>query len=308
MTVRPPEPPSPAPKLAFPQATPAGTLLDTAMTPTREHEVDIAYALEAVPAVLGVYALALPVSAVDHVEAHPFGVLLRPYTGEALASTHFVLRDASSHAFTASVTYADGDFALSRLFRDGRRLVVEPAERDAARSRFLERTSESIRGRRLEEAAMAAAFLRSFEAGDIGPDVRLSLESGVFEALPDPFPTERLPPATVLVLDDDPATADIVRQLGEVEAVTSRDIWAAIDLATERTFDLVLCGLGFDGHPGWKLSSMLKTARPSLAGRTVVLGLRQGLDALPGSGPKPMLITRPLNADIIRRLIARLRR
>ena len=125
------------------------------MPATRDQEVDIAYALEVVPHVVGVYALALPPSAQNHVDATPFGVVLRPYTGEALASAHFALLDASSYEVTASIAYADA--ALSRLFQDARRLVVEPGERDAARSRFLERSSANLHVRRLEQAAMAEA-------------------------------------------------------------------------------------------------------------------------------------------------------
>jgi hypothetical protein len=279
------------------------------MTPTREHEVDIAYALEAVPYVLGVYALALPREAVDHIDALPFGVVLRPYTGEALASTHFALLDASNYGITAWVAYADGGCALSRLFQDGRRLIVEPHERDAARSRFIVRSSENIRVRRLEEVAMAEAFERSFEAGDIGTEVRLSLKSGVFELLPDPFPTEKLPPATVLLLDDDPRTADILRQLGEVEVVAAADTWAALAHATERAFDLVLCSRTFDERPAEELSSMLSSTCRHLAGRIVILGADLGA---PGSSSNPAprtgVLTRPLTSDIVRRLIARLRK
>jgi hypothetical protein len=80
--------------------------------PTREQEVDIAYALEAVPSVVGAYALALPPSAVAHVDAQPFGVLLRPYTGESLAAAHLTLLDASSYEVTAWVS--EEDFRLVR--------------------------------------------------------------------------------------------------------------------------------------------------------------------------------------------------
>ena len=284
-------------------------ILRAGMPPTREQEVDIAYALEAVPSVVGAYALALPASAVAHVDAHPFGVLLRPYTGESLAAAHLTLLDASSYEVTAWVAYADADCSLSRLFGGGRRLTVEAAERDGARSRFVERSSENIRKRRLEAVAMADAFERSFRAGDFGTEVRLSLKSGEFDLLPDPFPTEKLPPATVLVLDDGPGTAEVVSQLGEVELVTAKEIWVALALATERSFDLVLCARTFDERPAEAISTMLSSARRELIGRIVLLGRED--DVLGPSSRAPArsgVLTRPLTSDIVRRLLRRLRK
>jgi len=157
--------------------------------PTRQQEVDIAYALESSPYVLGVYALTVPASAWVTDDALPFGVVLQPYTGESLASSHFALLHATSYAMTGRVLYADGACQRSRLFENGRRLTVDPTERDAARSRFLEASVENVRLWRLEEQAMAKALQASMNQGGIGPEVRLSLRSGVFE-LKKPPPRE----------------------------------------------------------------------------------------------------------------------
>ena len=141
----------------------------------REREVDVAYALETSPCVVGAYALAVPPSAVDHPDALQFGVVLRPYTAKALASTHFALLQGTHHEVTGRVLYADADWPPSRLFAHGRRLLVEPHERHEARARFLVRATENVRQWRLEEEGMVAALERAFETGGGEPRGREAL-------------------------------------------------------------------------------------------------------------------------------------
>ena len=230
--------------------------------PSREDEVDVGYALEASPVVRGVYALQSPESALDHPEIHHFGVVLRPYTGESLASTHYALLQATNYEVTGRVLYA-GAMGLPRVVEEGRLIVVEPHERSAARARFLQRTTETAREWRLEEQAMAEALRAAFENRTFGAPIGASLQSGEFEIVKDPFPSEKLTPARVLVLDRDEATMRALATLGEVEVVTASDGWAALELLVEGDFpSRVLCALSFEGWRGSKLYSMVAKARP----------------------------------------------
>ena len=112
-----------------------------------------------------------------------------------------------------------------------------------------------------------------------------------------------------MCVDDGPGTAEVVSQLGEVELVTAGDIWAALALATERSFDLVLCTRTFDERPAEAISTMLSSARPELVGRIVILGRED--DVLGPSSRAPArsgVLPRPLTSDIVRRLLAPLRK
>jgi hypothetical protein len=275
--------------------------------PSREDEVDVGYALEASPVVRGVYALRSPDTAVDHPDAYHFGVVLRPYTGESLASTHFALLQATNHGVTGRVLYAGqvalGAVALPRVIEEGRLIVVEPHERGAARARFLQRTTETTRQWRLEEQAMAQALQAAFENRTFGAPIGASLQSGEFEIVKDPL--EKLPPARVLVLDRDEATTRALATLGEVEVVTAPDGWSALEMLVEGDFHLVLCALSFDGWRGSKLYSMVAKARPETAARIVFLAMEADVAAAPPSSALGRVMARPVDPDAVRRMIAR---
>jgi hypothetical protein len=275
---------------------------------TREQEVDIAYALETSPFVVGSYALSLPASAVEHPDALPFGVAVRPYTPAALASTHFALLQATHHGVAGRVLYANADWPPSRLFTRGRRLVVDPHERHEARARFLLRSTENVRRWRLEEQAMIAALERAFERGGGEAHIRVSLQSGEFEVIPDPFPSEKLPPARVLVIDRDTETVEVLRQLGEVEVVAPQDGWVALEHLLRGDFDLVLCAFTFGDWSGAKLYSMAAKGCPDVSHRFVFIARKAEVDAAPPSSALSRVVSRPVDSDTVRRLVAQLRR
>jgi CheY-like chemotaxis protein len=277
--------------------------------PPRETEVDVAYALEASSYVVGVYALHLPASATNHPDALPFGVLLHPYTGRSLASTHFALLQATNHTVTGGVLYADAHRLLPVPFRGSRNLVVEPHERHEARARFLQRSAETIREWRLEEEAMAQALERAFAEGANEAQVRASLQSGEFEIVPDPFPSEKLPPARVLVIDRDATTVNALLTLGEVEVVTASSGWDALEHLLRGDFDLVLCAVSFDEWSGAKLYSMAAKGHPDVARRIVFVANESAVASAGTSSPAlARVLSRPVDADAVRRLIAERRR
>ena len=274
----------------------------------REREVDVAYALETSPCVVGAYALAVPASAVDHPDALQFGVVLRPYTAKAVASTHYALLQGTNHDVTGRVLYANADWPLSRLFAHGRRLLVEPHERHEARARFLVRAAENVRQWRLEEEAMVAALERAFETGGGEAHIRVSLQSGEFEVVPDPFGSEKLPPARVLVIDRDPSTPEALRRLGEVEVVLPSDGWMALEHLLRGDFDLVLCALKFDDWSGAKLYSMAAKGHSEVARRFAFVASEAQIEVEVPPSRRSRVLSRPVNVDEVRKLIARVRR
>jgi hypothetical protein len=277
--------------------------------PPRQTEVDIAYALEASTYVAGAYALHLPASAIDHPDALPFGVLLHPYSGRALASTHFVLLQATNHAVTGRVLYADAHRHLPGPFQGSRLLVVESHERHNARARFLKRSAETMRDWRLEEDAMAEALERAFAEGGNEAQVRASLQSGEFEIVPDPFPSDKLPPARVLVIDRDESTVNALLTLGEVEVVTASSGWEALEHLLRGDFDLVLCAVSFDEWSGAKLHSMAAKGCPDVARRFAFVANEMAVASVRSSSPAlARVLSRPVDADAVRRLIAERRR
>jgi DNA-binding NtrC family response regulator len=141
-----------------------------------------------------------------------------------------------------------------------------------------------------------------------GAPIGASLQSGEFEIVKDPFPSEKLPPARVLVLDRDEATTRALATLGEVEVVTASDGWSALELLVEGDFHLVLCALTFDGWRGSKLYSMVAKARPEMAARIVFLAMEADVAAAPPSSALGRVMARPVDPDAVRRLIARVQR
>jgi hypothetical protein len=277
--------------------------------PKRETEVDVAYALEASSYVVWSYAFDLPSSTLAHPDVLLFGVQLRPYGGRSLASTHFALLQATSRAVTGRVLYADADQLLPRPFDGSRPLVVDPHERHDARARFLVRSAETVRDWRREEDAMDEALAQALEQGGNAAWVRASLQSGEFEIVADPFPSEKLPPARVLVIDHDERTVNALLTLGEVDVVTASSGWDALEHLLRGDFDLVLCAVSFDEWSGAKLYSMAAKGHPDVARRIVFVANESAVASVRGSSPAmARVLSRPVDADAVRRLIAERRR
>jgi len=235
------------------------------MPASREREVDVAYALEGLPHVAGVYALNSPPAAAEGPDALEIGVVLQPFTGEVLAAVHFALHCATSHDVAGRILYTDSNHTPSRIVWSGKKLTVDPSERDAARARFLERSAESVRVWKLEEEAMAQAIQRSFERRS-GGEVRVSMQSGVFEVVGDPFREEKArPPVRVLVIDRDPVTTWMLRSMPErFELFMHMDAFGAVEEVLKGSVDLVVCGV--EG-PGARMLAVL----PEAAGITIFL-------------------------------------
>jgi DNA-binding response OmpR family regulator len=107
--------------------------------------------------------------------------------------------------------------------------------------------------------------------------------------------------ATVLVVDDEPATRKLVRRTLEaedfhVEEASDGEAALALIQAREEPFDLVLTDLSMPGIDGRQVSETLARYRPSVA----VLGMSADPDAVPRISPSDTpvrVMLKPFSAE-----------
>jgi CheY-like chemotaxis protein len=268
---------------------------------SRDLEVDVLCALERLPFVTQVLL---------HDDAGPgavrFCVVLRPYAIGHLVEAHYTLLAATSHEVTGRVLYVDPDGGLPPLVARMRPLGARPEERANALARAAERAKDALWLARLEEAAAArAAMEEGLRRQTALTPIVASMQSGVFEVVPDPFPS---PTYTVLVADPDPTSALAVRALPRVSVTEVEDGWAALDALTgEAMFDLALCAVALAGCSGAKVYRMVAEARPEAAARIVFVADRTTVDSAPPSAARTRVLSRPVDAEAVKFLLERWR-
>src|SRR5262249_52558917 len=128
-----------------------------------------------------------------------------------------------------------------------------------------------------------------------------SMQSGVFEVVPDPFPS---PTFTVLVADPDPTTAAALRAIPRVTVTEVPDGWTALDALTgERRFDLAFCAGALPGCSGAKVYRMVAEARPDAAARIVFVADRAAVDSAPPSAARARVLARPIDPEAVKLLL-----
>jgi hypothetical protein len=100
-----------------------------------EREIDVAYALEDVRSVAGVYAL-------DGAPTLDLAVVLRPKRGDTVAEAHYRLLTVLTHEECGRVLFIDGDLQAPALLGRARRLGVPAAARAGAQLRSLARVEQ----------------------------------------------------------------------------------------------------------------------------------------------------------------------
>jgi CheY-like chemotaxis protein len=268
----------------------------------RDDEVDIACALGKLPAVAAIYKL----DAADpgaHPDAFVLGVALRPYTGAFVAEAHYALLRAFDHATTGRVLYMNADMAVPPFAAKGRILEPTATERAAAGPRLAARAQDAARLQRLEAASGLEGDLQHARAR-LDEPVAVSLESGVFEIVPDPFPSPKVRGPRILVIEDDLETKTRLKQLEGVEIVHITNGWEAIDALTTTDFDLALCALRLgEDFTGARLFRLVSKERPAMAARIVFLAAPHAIAGAPPSSAMGRVLPRPVDVEAVRNLL-----
>jgi CheY-like chemotaxis protein len=274
----------------------------------REVEVDVAFALERLPAVVGVYALSPLLSA--ELAAHPdaviFAVALRPYTITNLVEAQYAVLAVTSYDTCGRMLYVNAEGALPTPMRRARLIKMGDVERKGAPARAAERAVDAQRLRRLEEAAgqraaMAAELQRVLT--NLDAPIAVSFQSGIFEVVPDPFPSPFVIPPRILVADDDATTVTSLRTLESVDIVHVTDGWSALEQLVEGDFDIALCAVVLGDWSGAKLYKMVAKQRPKMAARIVFLAARAAVAEAPPSTSLGRVLSRPVDPSAVQRLL-----
>lgn len=186
------------------------------MVLTREQEVDAAFALASLPSVVGVFVLVQRRADVASEEdAYMLAILLRPYSATMMVEAHYRLLAVVGRKLTGKVIYVAADVEpLPAFVGRARRITLTAAERDVAAARAPELEAEARHQQRLEEterAAMEAAMTRAL-TNEVDAPVAISLDSGEFEIVRDPFPAPKDRHPRVLLVDDDEREAPPYRR------------------------------------------------------------------------------------------------
>jgi CheY-like chemotaxis protein len=138
------------------------------------------------------------------------------------------------------------------------------------------------------------------EKGALAPIVA-SMQSGVFEIVPDPFPS---PTYSVLVADPDPTTLAALQAIPRVNVTAVEDGWAALDALTGETqYDLAICAVALAGCSGAKVYRLVAEARPGVAARIVFVADRATVDSAPPSAARARILARPIDTEAVKLLL-----
>lgn len=275
----------------------------------REQEQDAAFALESLPAVTGVYAL--PDPGVAHVcgradetardDALLLAVALRPYSVSLLVEAHYQLVGHVDRGIGGRVLYVNAD-ALPPVVRRSRLISLSSTDRFAAAVRV----AAAARQVDVEERLSMEAKMTS-EVPELEAPVAVSLESGVFEIVPDPFPSRTDRPR-VLVADVRSDDADALREHGAVEVVHTTDGWSALEHLVDPTSSiaLALCALKLgDDFSGLRLYKMVAKQRPEMAERIVFMASASAVASAPPSSALGRVLPQPISTESVLELALR---
>jgi CheY-like chemotaxis protein len=274
------------------------------LTASRENAVDVAFALERFPFVRAVLVLDLRGATAGHGDRFELVVVLAPYTPTHVVQAHYALLAAVERE-ACRVLYVDSDATPPAPLLRALPVIISPHEREVARARIAEHGLHYSREIALEEAMVQK--LLALDAGS--QPVAFSLESGEFEVVADPFPSPKLPPPRVLVVDaDDACAAALRRALDDIEVVDESDGWRALTRLEEESFDLVLCALAFGEWTGPKLYRMVAAARPGAAARIVFVTKTASLPDTPPASARDRVLRAPVDPSAVRALVTQWRR
>ena len=263
----------------------------------------MAFALAGLPHVVEVYARRQPDPSDDAVL---LAVLLRPYTVGHLVEAHYTVLRVTSHEVTGRVAYVNPDAPPRGLLARMQPVKSSPEDRAAAFARARAYALDWERLVRLEEEAVQRAAMEAELArrGALDAPVVASLHSGVFEVVPDPFPSPKIERARVLVADADPTTAMRLREEPSLEVVQVEDGWAALEELVHGEYDIALCALVLAGFRGIKLFRMVAQARPEMAARMVLVADGAAIAGAPPSSALGRVLARPVDVDAVLTLVA----
>ncbi len=104
------------------------------------------------------------------------------------------------------------------------------------------------------------------------PTARVQVEPGSLEPVVQVAPPPKTPGGRVLVVDDDEAISDLVREALEIEGWTvtaARDGAEALDIVSDADFDVLLVDLRMPGMDGRSFYEALRNVRPELERRVI---------------------------------------
>lgn len=276
------------------------------MVLTREQEVDAAFALASLPSVVGVFVLVQRRADVASEEdAYMLAILLRPYSATMMVEAHYRLLAVVGRKLTGKVIYVAADVEpLPAFVGRARRITLTAAERDVAAARAPELEAEA-RHQRLEETertAMEAAMTRAL-TNEVDAPVAISLDSGEFEIVRDPFPAPKDRHPRVLLVDDDEREAPVLRVIERIEIVHVHESWEAIEHLVYGDYDLALCALRVGDITGARLYRIVAKQRPYMAARIVFMAEAASILAAPPSSALGRVVPRPVSLETVRELL-----
>ncbi len=276
------------------------------MVLTREQEVDAAFALASLPSVVGVFVLVQRRADVASEDEYMLAILLRPYSATMMVEAHYRLLAVVGRKLTGKVIYVAADVEpLPAFVGRARRITLTAAERDVAAARAPELEAEARHQQRLEEAeraAMEAAMTRAL-TNEVDAPVAISLDSGEFEIVRDPFPAPKDRHPRVLLVDDDEREAPVLRAIERIEIVHVHESWEAIEHLVYGDYDLALCALRVGDITGARLYRIVAKQRPYMAARIVFMAEPSSIMAAPPSSALGRVVPRPVSLETVRGLL-----
>lgn len=280
---------------------------------TGEDAADVAYALQRFPWVRAIHML--PPS--EHPDAYSLAIVLSPYGINELVQAHYVLVEATGgRTIAGRVLYLDASIHDVARHSRWQRISIGPMEREWAHARIERRKNEAKAHDEVADLeAMADAFKRiAAQAERDTPEAHptnmspyrgaLAVSFGatpILEVVSDPFPSPRR--LRVLVVDEDPNTAQRIGELSDVDVIEVQDGWSAVDRLKEGDVDLAVCAVKVGEFSGAKIHKLVATANPKMARRIVYLASEAALSQAPPSSASGRLLARPISPEAVRSML-----
>jgi len=233
-------------------------------------------------------------------------VVLRPYSVPNVVSAHYALLDATGYGWSGRVAYADAARPRAPALASARRVLLGPAEREAAAARLAEIAAKRSPDDDTNERVVSEDDLADLVRAHAG-EVVARLDAPVFEVSTDPYAEKGRGRPRVLVVDDDPTTIGAVGRMGvEVDAEKVTDGWTAVERILDGDYDLVLCAVKLDGELGGsKVFKMVAQQKPDAASRMVFVAEAAQVSAAPPASVRGRVLPRPVDATAVRELLER---
>jgi CheY-like chemotaxis protein len=129
-----------------------------------------------------------------------------------------------------------------------------------------------------------------------------------FESRWEAVPTEILPPATILVVDDEAVLSRLVSRylthIGyQVVEASSGDVALAVVRRRRPPIDVVLSDMVMPGMNGLELAAALLAESPGPSVLLMTNQLPEGVEPIEVGRPIVQLIRKPVNLDVLRELL-----